>query len=679
MDSELHYSIQEGVAVLSLARGGDNVLVPETRLALHSALSRAMADDAADAVVLSAVGRLFSSGMDITEYEHDLREPRVDQLCQAIETAHKPVVAALHGGALGAGLELALAAHTRVVQTGTLVALPEIKLGMLPGSGGAVRLPRLVGAQAAFKLLLTGQAFEAETAMLSPMFVRVVKDDPLPMAIAIARQLAKDGTWPLSREAEQGFSNPIVYQQAISTVRGKIGPEHEVEAEIARCVEAAQLLTFDQAIELERSLSEARRNSVSARALRHVFGAEQRARAMPDLVGTYPKPVEHICILGEADIVPELAIAGLDARKTVTLLAETPQAAAQQAARVKALYDGALEVGRLDILDRDARMRNLTHGTDTSVLDQADLVLDSSSMRLRGLVEKPDRAWCVLDECVPCNIRSNQIGLPCMGLRVYRPAYIPRLAEVATNADTPAKSTARVVSFFGANGGAVLRSKDQPGYLGERLMSSFYRAALVLACAGADPFAIDSAAQSMGFLRGPFRMMEAEGLPYVIARIRHIHQKDMLQEVTLLEARVAQLTDGTAMGTGFYAARDQQIVPDPSVRAWLAAWRTGSHWSKTDLSGVAEASLSLALHAALVNAAAAFLEDGSVLRGSDIDLCMIKGYGFSRSKGGPLKWADIQGLLPIIRAMKALEPMSELWTPHPRVAEMVKQGQRFFN
>ncbi len=680
MASEVHYSIENGVAVLCMTRGAENALVRDMRAELSAAVARAVADETVLGLVLTGLGRGFSSGIDIEEYNQELQTPWITELCQEIEDAPKPVVAALHGSALGAGFELALAAHARIAKTGTAVALPEVRLGLLPGGGGTQRLPRLVGAQASLKMILSGQIFNAEDQMLAPVFAHIVPDDPMPAAIQLARQLAQAGVWGKSSDSTHGFSDPTGYQRAIQSVRRKLTEDERLEENILRCIEAAQLLPFDQAIQLERTLFEARRISSSSRGIRHAFAAERRARAMPDLTGIIPKEIEKVVVVGTAPTQADLVVAALNRGKSVSILTSEPVAAEQIAARVRDIYQTALDRGRIDIIDRDTRLRELSASDDRSVISDADLVLDSGGVVIAHTKVKPDTAWCVLDEALHSTERAEQVCHPTLALRIYRPAYIPRLAELATNADSPADAVARAVAYFSGQGATVLRTTERPGLLGHRLMYALERAALVLVRAGADLFEIDEAAEALGFVRGPFRSMETQRLEQASQRIRRILGPDAeAPELGLLEARAALMASGNAVGTGFYAAHEDKVLPDPAVRNWLDTWRAGQSDLKTDLSKIEGRSLQLALHASFVNQAVAMMEAGDVLRASDIDLCMVKGYGFAWTRGGPLLWADTQGLLPLLRTMKALTPLCDIWRPHPKIEDMVKNGERFFS
>ena len=504
MGSEIHYSLEDGIAVLNLARGGDNALVPQLRAELLEALERAMQDGQAHGAVLVSLGRVFSSGLDISEYDRELSPPLMSDLCLAIENATKPVVTSLHGAALGAGFELALASHARVAQTGTQVALPEVRLGMLPGGGGIQRLSRLVGAQAALKILLSGQAIAVDDPMVIHMFARIEKQDPLATAIQMARHLAQTGHWKRTCDVDRGFSDPVGYQAAIETLRKKLRPGDKVEADIVHCVEAAQLLSFDQALVQEGMLSEARRTSPSARGTRHVFAAERRARVMPDIGDLSQKEVNLVVVVAPGPGLAGLVVACLDRGQRVSVLAAHAHETADVVAEVTALYEGVVEQGRLDMLDRDARLRRLSQGCDLAVLADVDLVLDGAQMTIPETRISPFAAWCVLDEAQPSAARAAQIGRSTMALRVYRPAYIPRLAELATNEGSMPDSVARAVSYFSNHGATVLRTTEKPGLLGFRLIGRLYQAALVLCRVGADPFEIDEAAQDLGFFRGPF-------------------------------------------------------------------------------------------------------------------------------------------------------------------------------
>ncbi len=685
MAAEVKYDLRDGVAVILMDRPVANALAPGLRAELLEALNRAAQDDAVQAIVLGGAGAVFSSGVDIAEYDSALAEPWIDTLTRTIESSLKPVVASLHGSALGAGFELALAAHARVVQQGTKLALPEITLGLVPGGGGTQRLPRLVGAQAALEFMLSGRAVTPDDTRLARIFARITGDAPLEGAISVARAMARSGDWTRTAQTERGFSDPEGYQRAVSAVTGQLRDPDGAEAALARCVEAAQLLPFEQGLAFERSVFEDRLASTRARAIRHVYTAERRAGIMPELGQAQARPLRHVVLAGAAPVLAELAVVCLDRGQRVTIVSDNEERAQAVALKVRAVYDNAVARGRLEADGREARLARLAHGCEESGLAEADLVLDTGELDLAELSAKAGAhtAWVVLNEGASTQARAAQAGASAraVALRVYRPAHSTTLSEIAVPQGTAPDVVASVVSYFSGQGRSVLRTVETPGLLGHNVMGAALRAGLSLALSGADPHEVDAAAQKLGFAHGPFRQIEAEGIEPVLTRLRRIARARGLDEgpdLALLADRQAAVQAGRTPGRGFYASEGQRVVADPGLAGWLADWRQVRGADRPTLpDGVP---LDRALHAALVNEGARLVAGKAVLRASDIDLCLVKGYGFDRARGGPLLLSDIEGLLGLARTMKTLAPLAaDVWAPHPLIDDMVKYGRRFFS
>ncbi|MFN3208273.1 MAG: 3-hydroxyacyl-CoA dehydrogenase family protein [Roseovarius sp.] len=344
-------------------------------------------------------------------------------------------------------------------------------------------------------------------------------------------------------------------------------------------------------------------------------------------------------------------------------------------ARARAVYEGAVARKRMAPEERDARLARLSRGSDPAVLMAADLVLDGGG-DLNGAVGRKGAVWCMVSGRDGAAARRAQqgSGVDVLAMQAYRPAHSLPLVELAVPEGAAADAVMTVVGYFGGPARAVLRSADRPGMIGHRLMGAVQRAAMALMAAGADAPAIEAAARSLGFARGPLEIIEMDGIGVVVARLRRIFGS--VPELSLLEARADAVAAGKTPGQGFFAPQGQALAPDPGLADWLRAWRDGKGGGGPDLPDVP---LERALHAAVVAEAARMIADGTVSRASDIDLCMVRGYGFDKTRGGPLLWADLQGVLGLVRSMKALMPLGEaLWTPLASLEEMVKFGRRFF-
>jgi 3-hydroxyacyl-CoA dehydrogenase len=679
--SEVEVEHRAGVAVLGLNRPVANALAPSLRRALFDEVKAALADADVRAIVLKGMGQEFSSGVDISEYEGPLQEPWVGDLCELIEKASKPIVASLHGAALGAGFELALAAHGRVADRAARIALPEVTLGLIPGAGGTQRLARITGAQAALEFLLSGRATVAGDPKLRRVFDRLLDGDPLEEAVSLASDMASAGTWIRTKDREPGLTDPEAYQRAVQAVAARVGDSESAERDIVKCIEAAQLLPFDQGIQFERTLFEDRLASEAARASRHLFAAERRAGAMPERSKGRAHAVNLVAVLANGPLTVEVAIQCLDAGHVVLLTGGDGQHIDAIKARVSTIYDAAIKRKRLDSKARDERLSRLKSVPFSEVLMRADLVLDDGTQALPEAAEaiKSNAVWTSLQGEMLEADRLRAVGAQGkhVVLKYSRPAHSTSLVELAVPEDTDPDAVASIVQNYVKAGRTVVRSALIPGLLRENLFFSFFGAALALCRAGVAPEEIDEAAHELGFQKGPFAMADAEGLPQVQSRHKslcEVRSQDVPKALSLLSARIASGAKGRAAGRGIFLYEDGEARPDPELEGWLAEWRR-----EAALELPANTDVKRALHSAFINEAIRLIENKRVLRASDLDVVAVKGMGYDRRRGGPLLQADFAGLLALMQDMKKLSPLDEaIWRPQPRLVEMVKYGVGFF-
>ncbi len=641
----------DGVAVLRLDRPVANALAPDLRRDLLAALDAVAEDADVRAVVLAGAGAGFSSGVDLTEYEEALAPPWIGALCLRIENFPKPVVAALHGATFGAGFALALAAHARVARSDARLALPEISLGMMPGGGVTQRVPRLVGAQVALELMLSGQTVTASDGRLRRLFAQVTAQDPIAAAIKLATGLAVQGEWPCSCDTERGLSDPMGYQRAIAAVAEHLKGSGGAAGDILRAVEAAQLLPFAQGLEFEETLFEDRLRSPDARAQRHVYAAERRAGGMPELRNGQARALRKVLLRGEG--LGDVALALIEAGRDVQSDAPDVPAAARSA------LEGMVKQGRIDEATCAARLGCLKEAGGEAT---ADLELNA-----RGAADT------ATGFVVPLDSGGGLAGAR-LGLRFYRPAHRLRLTEIAVSGDADQGRVASLARFCADLRCMPVRAAQPasgPG-LGHVMMGALCLAALEMVRGGMTPLRVDQAALRLGLRAGPFLMMDQEGLPSVAERLRIVSDwlgcrqpgpDDPLSE------RLAKGAKGRAVGRGFYDHPSDGPRPPKGM--------AGPGRDPSDILG--KVPPRHALHAALVGTALRLLERGAVQRASDIDVIMVRGYGYERAHGGPLFAADQRGLLALLNDMKALAPLGlPIWTPPERLVDMVKNGDGFF-
>lgn len=641
--------MRDGVLVLWLDRPVANALAAELRADLLSALTDAAALPEVRAVVLTGAGTGFSSGIDLSEYDEPLAEPWIDALCGQIEDFPKPVIAALHGAVFGAGLALALAAHARVAQTDARLAAPEITLGMTPGGGVTQRLPRLLGAQLALELMLGGQTVRVTDPRLRRLFSQMTPQDPIPVAVDLAGKLADQGQWPRSCEATRGLSDPAGYQRAIAAVAERLKGQGGAAADILRAVEAAQILPFAQGLAFEAALFEDRLRSPEAHAQRHIYAAERRAAGMPELSRGEVRELRDVALLG----------AGLG--DVALLLLEGGKAVQSDAPDLPASVAHALEAqvtqGRIDGAISAARLARLHVG-----VGPADLVLNArgSAVEEAGLTVRLET--------------GRGLAGADLGLRLYRPAQSLKLAEIAVSGAADPGDVASLARFCAGIGVTAVRAAQPaagPG-LGHVMMGALCLAGLDMVRGGMTPRRVDQAAQRLGLRAGPFLMMDIEGLPVVAARLRAVAEwlgcappgaDDPLAE------RLAKGAVGRVVGRGFYDHPAEGPRPPKGM--------AGPGRDPGEMLGAVPPRH--ALHAALVGAAMQLLARGAVQRASDLDVLMVRGYGYERARGGPLCAADQRGMLAVLQDIKALSGLgSPLWQVQPMLLEMVKNGEGFF-
>lgn len=682
MASEVQTELRDGVAVIALDRPVANALAPKLRIELDGALRAAIADEDVRAIVLHGRGRVFCSGIDITEYDGPLAKPSLRDLCNLIEEAPKPVVAALHGAALGAGLELALAAHARVTAQDTNLAIPDITLGMVPAGGATQRLPRLIGAQAALDFILSGQTLPAQDPSIAPISDRLVATAPLPEALELARDYADKGAWPRSRDQDRGLSDPAGYQRSLSQVAERLNGKDGVEADLLKCIEAAQLLPFDRGLDLETVLFEDRVSSEEAICRRHHYVAMRRAAILPERAQAGEvKPLGHVVMLGQSMVLAELAVSCLDSGRQVTLLSAETERSKLLSERVATVYRGAFERGKITRDEHDQRLARLAVASGSDVLSQADLIFDTGQVTLHDGTPPPgsEAIWVVLGAAG--QVARRRDDLPgherLLGARLYRPAYRPGLVELLVPDGCHADAVARLAGFLTSIRRTVVRQKAIGFSVGDRMMMAMLRAGLALVDGGVSPYEIDAAARGLGFRAGPFELADIDGLKETQDRLIAGQGAGGIASVAdtgLLASRILAGATGRSAGKGVYVYQaGRRKEPDRAVLSWVEN-------RKADPDGiVARLDLGAALQAALVNEAARIIEQNAVLRASDIEVVMAKGAQFDPDRGGPLIQADFVGLLSLMKVMRLAAPLAPgVWQPAPLVDDMVKNGRGFF-
>lgn len=628
-----------------------NALSTDVRRGLLAALRHGADTVEIEGLAIIGAGKVFIGGADIREFGQPPVEPILPTIAMAIEQSGKPVVAALNGAALGGGLEVALAAHRRIANPTASVALPEVKLGIVPGAGGTQRLPRLIGIPAAIDLIATGKTVSAEEAVKLGILDRIEAGDLRAAALAEAQSLIRA---PLRRTGARAVppadasAIDAAVSKALARARGQDAPHEAV-----RLVRLAADRSFPEGLAEERSTFLRLRGSDQAAALRYVFFAERAAAKVPGLDGVAPRSIGTIGVVGMGLMGSGIATAALDSGLRVVAVEQNEDAAGKGRARIEALIDRSLQAGRIDAVAKADRLARLSAAADLKSLHNADLVIEAVFddlavkiglfKELDGIV-RPDAvvatntSYLDPDRIAAATQRPERV----LGLHFFSPANVMRLVEVV-------RCTRTAPDVLATGLAVAKRLRKLPivcgvteGFIGNRMFSAYRREAEFMLEDGALPHQIDAAMEAYGFAMGPFAVFDLAGLEIAWARRkRQAAMRDPRERYVEIADRLCEAGRfGQKVGRGWYLYPGGKRTIDSEVAAMIEAARAAKGIKPRDVAGD---EITRRLLAAMANEGTALLSEGIAARASDIDLVMINGYGFPAHKGGPMFAAGHRG------------------------------------
>lgn len=692
MTEPVRYSLEDGIALIVIDNPPVNALSRAVRAGLSDAVDRFASDAGARVAVIAGAGRTFIAGADIREFGKPMEEPFLPDVINRVEACAKPVVAALHGTALGGGLEVALGCHARVALASAKVGLPEVTLGILPGAGGTQRLPRLAGADAALDLITSGRHVGAVEALKLGIVDAVVDaDDPLEAGRAFARDLVAGGNkGRRSGELDPGEKDTGLFSEwrakTKKAARGQLSPMVAIDA-----VEAAFDLPFDEGLARERSLFTELMNSDQRAGLTHAFFAERAVAKVPEARGAEPRNIASIGVIGGGTMGSGIAVAALNAGLPVTLVERDAASADRARGIVTKLLDDGVRRGKLSEARREQILgRDFTAATDYSALSATDLVIEAvfEDMNVKkevftkldavarpGAILATNTSYLDVDEIAAATSRPQDV----IGFHFFSPAHVMRLLEVVVARETGADVVATGFALAKRLKKVAVRAGVCDGFIGNRLLNTYRKAADYMVEDGASPYEIDAALVGFGFPMGPFAVGDLAGLDIAWAgRKRRAATRDPRERVVGFADRLCERGwFGQKTGRGFYLYEDgaRRGVPDPEVEAIIAAER--------EAKGIAPRSFSAGeivtrYMAAMINEAAKIVEEGIALRPLDVDVTTIAGYGFPRWRGGPMHYADRQGLASVLADLRQLHGEDPFfWEPAPLLARLADAGENF--
>jgi 3-hydroxyacyl-CoA dehydrogenase len=694
--NELKFEARGGIAVLTLDNPPVNSLGHELRAAVFGALGRANADTGIEAIVLIGSGAGFSGGADIREFgtPKAVAYPSLAALLREIEGSAKPVIAAIGGVCMGGGLELALACHYRVGVAGARIALPEVKLGILPGAGGTQRLPRLLGVEAALNMIVSGATVASEKLRGTPLFDAFGEGDLLDAALGLARRVIAEGLG-LKRVRDLKLDMPnaeAYFQFARNTIKAVAGP-YPAPLACVEAVAAAVERPFDAGLQRERELFTTLLRSPESAALRHVFQAERAASHILDVPNDTPvRPIRKVGVIGAGTMGGGITMSLINAGLPVVLLEMKQEALDRGLANIRRNYQGALRKGTLNEASLAQRLALITPTLDYALLADADLVIEAvfESMEVKrqvfetldnvarqGAILASNTSALNLDEIAGFTRRAQDV----IGMHFFSPANVMRLLEVVRGAKTGKDVLATVMRLAKTTAKIAVVSGVCDGFIGNRMLARYGAAAHDLIMAGALPQQVDAALQEFGMAMGPFRVGDLAGLDigWALRKRRAAEFPDRdFSNVSDDLCEAGRFGQKTGAGWYRYEPGSRHPIPDPKVTAIIEQYRRQRGITPRAVSSgeIVERCIY-----ALINEGARILEDRIAQRSSDIDLVYLNGYGFPASRGGPMFFADQTGLHDIARALEriAAQPGSDTaaWTPAALLTRLAQQGQTF--
>jgi 3-hydroxyacyl-CoA dehydrogenase len=701
MNQAVTLSVDHGVALIRIDNPPVNALSPDVIGGLEATIDQASRDDSVTAIVIYGAGRTFVAGADIKGLEQvawgsDVGAPEIHDLLQTIEDLPKPVVMAMHGTALGGGLELAMAGHYRVATPDGQMGQPEVNLGIIPGAEGTQRLPRLVGLEKAIEMCVSGRPIKAPDALNAGLIDRIIEGDLAAGAAAFAREMAAaGGSHPVTRKRQDKLPPASAVPGMVAAGRDlarKTRRNLEAPVVVVDALEAAATLPFADGCARERELFFNLAKSEQAKALIHAFFAERGVSKVPGVTkDTVATPVNRVGIVGAGTMGGGIAMACANAGIAVRITDATADGLDKGMTTIRKNYDVSVKRGRFTPAMVDERMARITPQTGYNGFGESDLVIEAvfENMALKkeiaaqvastygnksnGIIAT-NTSTLDIDEIATASGRPSQV----VGLHFFSPANVMRLVEIVRGTATSPETIATALAVAKRLGKVGVVVGNCPGFVGNRMMFPYMYEAQFLVEEGATPQQVDEALTSFGMAMGMFAVDDMAGLD-VAWRVRQ-----ELKQFSEPGARKPLVADrlcemgrfGQKTGKGWYLyGDDRKPQPDPEVLALIEQLATAAGIRRRSFTK--DEIIERTIYA-LINEGARVLEEGYALRAADIDVIYTNGYGFPAWRGGPMFYADRVGLRTIYDRVSAFhQELGPRWAPAPLLAQLAKEGTTF--
>ena len=694
------YKVHGDVAVISLNNPPVNGLGLSTRQAIADGVAKALADAAVKAIVVTGEGTAFSGGADIREFGSPkaVQEPNLLSVISVIENSTKPVVAAIHSVAMGGGLELALGCHYRIAAPGASIALPEVKIGLIPGAGGTQRLPRVLGVEAALNMIVSGEAIKSEMLAMLPgqkLFDQMAASPASLMdeALAFARSMADVRPLPRVRDLPCKHPQGDAYFQFTRNMVKGMAKNYPAPPKCVDAVQAATKKKFDDGMAFEREIFINLMWTPECRALRHLFTSQRAASKIPDVPSSTPtREIKQVAVIGAGTMGGGITMNFLNAGIPVKMLETKQEALDRGIATIKKNYEAQVKKGKLKEDKYAQRMALLTTTLSYDEIKDADLVIEAvfeemgvkeAVFKQLDAVMKPGAILASNTSTLDVNQIANFTKRPqdVVGMHFFSPANVMKLLEVVRGEATAKDVLATVMAVAKKIKKTAVVSGVCDGFIGNRMIEQYGRQGGFLLEEGCTPSQVDKAIEKFGFAMGPFRMGDLAGndIGWAIRKRRYQEKPNMKYSKTAdLLCEMGRYGQKTGAGWYDYQAGKRDAIPNKEVEAMIVKHRADMGITARKIS---DEEIVQRLVFSLVNEAAHILEEGIASKASDIDMVYITGYGFPIYRGGPMLYADQIGLFNVVQAMNrfATNPLddAEFWKPAPLLAKLAAEGKTF--
>ena len=680
------YQVEEGVAVITIDNPPVNALSQGVRQGLQDGLARALADEAVSAIVIHCAGRTFIAGADITEFAGGMQEPGLHGVMTGMDNSSKPIIAAIHGTALGGGLETALCCHFRVSTPDARFGLPEVNLGLLPGAGGTQRLPRVLGVEKALEMVTGGKPISAADALEGGLIERVIEGDLRTGALDFAREVVAQNT-PLQRVRDRderlagARADGAVFDQVRQSIarktRGFLAPEYNI-----RSIEAAVNQPFDEGMKTESKLFTQLLSGPQAAAQQYFFFAERQASKIPDIPGdTAERTVQRVGVIGAGTMGGGIAMNMANAGIPVTIVETQQDALERGLAIIRKNYENTASKGRISEQDVATRCDAISGSLNLDDLAHCDLVIEAvfEDMAVKkdifdklDKIAKPGAILASNTSALDLNAIANSTSRPqdVIGLHFFSPANVMKLLEVVRGEQTAKDVIKTCMSFAKRIGKSPVLVGVCNGFVGNRMLFMRQAQAQKLILEGALPHEVDKALYDFGFPMGPFQMSDLAGLDlgWNKATSKGATIRDRLCE---LDRR------GQKSGAGYYDY-DANRKPSPSSVVEGIIGEFAARGNVEPRAIVQEEILQRCIYP-MINEGAKILQEGIAIRASDIDVVWVYGYGWPVYRGGPMHYANSIGLDKVVAALRDYQQQSgdDFWQPSQLLLDLAEQGKGF--